>query len=83
MQISSTSHKIKQSIGSNQKKCSLYDTIASHRIGITNNQSSTLGKDTKVAKKQNKIKWTNNIELLLHRLQLNVIQICNMFMICK
>ena len=32
--------------------------MAGHRIGITYNRSSRLGKDTKVAKK--KLKWTEN-----------------------
>ena len=39
--------------------------MASHRIGTTNNRSSRLGKDTKVAK-NNKLKWTNRKWTLAH-----------------
>ena len=55
MQKISTSHtETKQKTGSNLKKARYYDAMASHRIGITNNRSSTLGKNTKVAKKKKK-----------------------------
>ena len=49
----------KQRAGSNQKSACYYDAIANHRIGIANNRSFRLGKDTKVAKK--KLKKTNNL----------------------
>ena len=43
--------KTKHRTGSNQKSARFHDAMAGHRIGITNNRSSRLDKDTTVAKK--------------------------------